>query len=117
MRLPFNRVIGALLPLAFAASTALAQNIPSDPPPKPAATEAVNPIGALTLSKCFQCHSDTIFRDQRQDLRAWEATLYRMLARGAVWSGDDIKAMAGFMATNYGPNSPKVAAAAPAPAR
>jgi hypothetical protein len=111
MRLHCGRLFGTLLPLAFSASLAFAQ----DPPPKPAATEAANPIGALTLSKCFQCHSDTIFRDQRQDQRAWEATLYRMLARGAVWSGEDIKAMAGFMATNYGPNSSK--AAAPTPAR
>jgi mono/diheme cytochrome c family protein len=106
------KFFGMLLPLAFAANVASAQSAPPDALPKP--TEAVNPIGALTLGKCFQCHTDTIFRDQRQDVRAWEATLYRMLARGAVWSGEDIKAMAGFMATNYGPNSPKVAPAAPA---
>jgi hypothetical protein len=111
MRLHCGKFFSALLPLVFAATTAIAQ----DTAPKQAPTGAVNPIGPLTLSKCFQCHSDTIFRDQRQDLRAWEATLYRMLARGAVWSGEDIKAMAGFMATNYGPNSPK--AVAPTPAR
>jgi hypothetical protein len=111
MRLHCGKFFGTLLPLVFTAATALAQ----DAPPKQAPTEAVNPIAALTLSKCFQCHTDTIFRDQRQDVRAWEATLYRMLARGAVWSSDDIKAMAGFMATNYGPHSPK--AAVPAPAR
>jgi hypothetical protein len=109
MRLHCGRLFGTLLPLAFSASLAFSQ----DAQPKPAATEAVNPIGALTLSKCFQCHTDTIFRDQRQDQRAWEATLYRMLARGAVWSGEDIKSMAGFMATNYGPNSPKVVAPTP----
>ena len=112
MRPNIKKFFGAVLPLAFAASAALAQSTPVDTPPKPTAAEPVNPIGALTLSKCFQCHSDAIFRDQRQDLRAWEATLYRMLARGAVWSGEDIKARAGFMATHYGPNSPKVAAPA-----
>lgn len=112
MRLRFKKLFGTLLPLAIATSVAWAQNTPPDTSPQPASAEATNPIGALTLSKCFQCHSDTIFRDQRQDVRAWEATLYRMLARGAVWSGDDINAMAGFMATHYGPNSPKVAAPA-----
>jgi mono/diheme cytochrome c family protein len=114
MRLHCGKFLGTLLPFAFAASTAFAQIPPPNTVPSPTATQAVNPIGALTLSKCFQCHSDAIFRDQRQDQRAWEATLYRMLARGAVWSGEDIKAMAGFMATNYGPDSPKVVAPTPA---
>jgi hypothetical protein len=114
MRLRCGKFLGTLLPFAFAAISAFAQTTPTDTPSKPTSTETVNIVGALTLSKCFQCHTDTIFRDQRQDVRAWEATLYRMLARGAVWSGEDIKVMAGFMATNYGPNSPRVAAPTPA---
>lgn len=62
----------------------------------------------LLQSKCAQCHTDSIWRDQRQDARAWEATLYRMMGRGAVWSGSDIHAMASYLATDFGPQSPRV---------
>jgi mono/diheme cytochrome c family protein len=40
------------------------------------------PGRAVVLSKCFQCHTDAMFRDQRQDRRAWESTIYRMVGRG-----------------------------------
>ncbi|MEI7975920.1 MAG: hypothetical protein WCH92_08035 [Betaproteobacteria bacterium] len=79
-----------------------------DSAPKAASTPA-NPARDLVVSKCLQCHADTIWRDQRQDARAWEATLYRMLARGAVWTGEEIKTMSIYLATDFGPNSPKVA--------
>ena len=59
----------------------------------------------LLFDKCFQCHTDAMWRDQRQDARAWEATLYRMVGRGAIWSGEDIKNMAAFMGTEFGPNA------------
>ena len=62
----------------------------------------------LLQSKCAQCHTDSIWRDQRQDARAWEATLYRMMGRGAVWSGSDIHAMATYLATDFGTQSPRV---------
>jgi hypothetical protein len=75
----------------------------------PKAAPAANPAKDLVVSKCLQCHSDAIWRDQRQDARAWEATLYRMVARGAVWTGDEIKTMASYLATDFGPNAPKVA--------
>src|SRR3954453_10978130 len=54
-------------------------------------------------STCFQCHTDSMWRDQRQDARAWEATLYRMVGRGAIWTGDEIKTMAEYLATDFGP--------------
>jgi mono/diheme cytochrome c family protein len=63
----------------------------------------------LVVGKCLQCHADAIWRDQRQDAKAWEATLYRMLARGSVWTGDEIKSMASYLAQDFGPNSPKSA--------
>jgi hypothetical protein len=34
-----------------------------------------------------------------------------MLGRGAVWTGEEIKTMANYLATDFGPNSPKVASA------
>lgn len=56
----------------------------------------------LLLKKCAQCHTDSIWRDQRQDERAWEATLYRMMGRGAIWTPEEIKSMAFFLGNDYG---------------
>ncbi len=107
MRSPLATFIGGLVLLTALTNPAFAQTAP------PAATPASNPHPAreLTVSKCFQCHSDNIWRDQRQDARAWEAALYRMVARGAIWTGDDIKTMATFLAADYGPNAPRSAPA------
>ncbi len=91
----------------LSAGLANAQDAVTKAPNAPA-----NPARDLVVSKCLQCHSDAIWRDQRQDARAWEATLYRMMARGAVWTGEDIKTMASYLATDFGPNAPKVATAA-----
>ena len=57
----------------------------------------------LTLRLCFQCHADTMWRDHRQDRRGWEGVLYRMVGRGALWSEDEINAMAGYLVAVYGP--------------
>jgi hypothetical protein len=43
-----------------------------------------------------------MFRDQRQDRRAWEATVYRMIGRGALWTPEEIKLMADYLGTEYG---------------
>jgi mono/diheme cytochrome c family protein len=61
-----------------------------------------NPGRAVVLSKCFQCHTDAMFRDQRQDRRAWESTIYRMIGRGALWTPEEIKLMADYLGTDYG---------------
>ena len=62
------------------------------------------PTGAeLIASKCFQCHSQAMWQDQRQDTKAWEANLYRMVGRGAIWSTEEIKLMAEYLGTNFGP--------------
>ncbi len=53
-----------------------------------------------------------MWRDQRQDARAWEANLYRMVGRGALWTTDEIKQMADYLGTDFGPNVPPVAAPA-----
>jgi|GEM_PF-1955307 hypothetical protein len=62
----------------------------------------------LVLQKCVQCHTDSIWRDHRQDTRAWEATLYRMMGRGAIWTQEEIKSMSGFLADNFGNQSAKL---------
>ena len=59
--------------------------------------------GELIASKCFQCHSQAMWQDQRQDTKAWEANLYRMVGRGALWSTDEIKLMAEYLGANFGP--------------
>jgi mono/diheme cytochrome c family protein len=56
----------------------------------------------VVLSRCFQCHGDAMWRDHRQDRRGWEAVLFRMIGRGALWSETDIDAMAGYLAQIYG---------------
>ena len=64
-----------------------------------------NPGRDAVMSKCFQCHTDAMFRDQRQDRRAWEATIYRMIGRGGLYTADEIKLMADYLATDFGPDS------------
>jgi len=44
-----------------------------------------------------------MFRDQRQDRGRWEAAIYRMVGRGGLWSADEIKLMADYLATEFGP--------------
>jgi mono/diheme cytochrome c family protein len=73
-----------------------------------ASAQQKSPTGAeLIGSKCFQCHTQAMWQDQRQDTRAWEANLYRMVGRGAVWSPEEIKLMAEYLGTNFGPNQPR----------
>ena len=56
----------------------------------------------VLLEKCFQCHTPGMWMDQRQERRAWESTLYRMIGRGALWTEDEIKAMADYLGKTYG---------------
>jgi mono/diheme cytochrome c family protein len=82
------------------------------------------PGRALVLGKCFQCHNDAMFRDQRQDRRSWEATIYRMVGRGGLWTPQEIRLMADYLGTELGSNArptvpssaaPATPSAAPAP--
>jgi len=60
----------------------------------------------ILMAKCFQCHTDSMWRDARQDTRAWEAALYRMVGRGGLWTTDEIKQMADYLGTDFGPSAP-----------
>ena len=82
----------------FAVSTSSAQVTP--PAPAPAAD---TPGNAIFAKKCFQCHQASMWNSLRQDRKAWESVLYRMVGRGALWSEDEIKAMADFLAQTRGP--------------
>jgi hypothetical protein len=67
---------------------------------------AAHPGRAVLMTKCFQCHTDSMWRDQRQDRRAWEATLYRMVGRGALWSKDEIGQMADYLGSDFAAGKP-----------
>jgi cytochrome c5 len=72
-----------------------------------AGAQPPEPKGLTVLkSTCFQCHADSMWRDQRQDARAWKANLYRMVGRGALWTTEEIDEMADYLGTAYGPNTP-----------
>lgn len=60
---------------------------------------------AMVMRNCFQCHTDAMFRDQRQDARAWEAAIYRMIGRGGLWTAEEIKVMAEYLGGELGPGS------------
>ena len=64
----------------------------------------------MVQAKCFQCHTDTMFRDGRQDRRAWEAAIYRMVGRGGLWTSDEIKTMADYLGAEFGPDAKPAAA-------
>ncbi len=65
-----------------------------------------HPGHILVLNKCFQCHTDAMYRDLRQERRAWEATVYRMIGRGALWTPEEIRLMAEYLGREYGPAGP-----------
>ena len=41
--------------------------------------------------------------------RGWEAALYRMVGRGGVWTTEEIKLMADYLGTDFGPNASRPA--------
>jgi hypothetical protein len=48
-----------------------------------------------------------MWKDHRQDRKGWEGVLYRMVGRGALWSEEDIRTMAGYLAAAFGPQASK----------
>lgn len=98
MRRFFN-VAGTILAVG-AFSLALAQAPERKPPGFPE-----GPGKDVLLAKCFQCHGPNMWIYHRQDRRAWESTLYRMVGRGALWSEEEIGAMADYLGTVYGRDS------------
>ena len=55
----------------------------------------------VVLAKCFQCHGPAMWLDHRQDRRGWESVIYRMVGRGALWTEDEIRAMADYFGKTY----------------
>ena len=70
------------------------------------AAKPADPGRDLVASKCFQCHTDSMFRDQRQDRRAWEATIFRMIGRGGLYTADERRQIADYLVAQFGPGVP-----------
>src|SRR4051794_7684128 len=64
-----------------------------------------HPGRSVVMSKCFQCHTDAMFRDQRQDRRGWEAAIYRMIGRGGVWAEEENTLMGDHPRTDFWANA------------
>jgi cytochrome c5 len=91
----------ALLLCLSVVATARAQETVA--PPQTAAAGNQNPGREILQRKCAQCHAATMWTALRQDRRAWESTLYRMVGRGALWTPEEIGAMAEYLAQIRGP--------------
>lgn len=90
----------ALIALAFAPIVFLAASANAQQPQEHKGLTVLK-------AKCFQCHTDAMWRDHRADARAWESALYRMVGRGGLWTTEEIKLMAEYLGTDFGPNSPR----------
>jgi mono/diheme cytochrome c family protein len=95
-------VVAALGIALVSAAPARAQSAAPAPGPGPGRD--------MVQAKCFQCHTDTMFRDGRQDRRAWEAAIYRMVGRGGLWTSDEIKTMADYLGAEFGLDAKPAAA-------
>ena len=88
----------ALLFASVCVVSAQAKPVPAQVAP---ATEGAGK--EILTKKCFQCHQPTMWGSLRQDRKAWESVLYRMVGRGALWTEAEINAMADFLAQTRGP--------------
>ena len=92
------------LPLClFVAAIATAEAAGVGTPPQDSAAAPAPPGREIVQRKCAQCHAATMWTALRQDRRAWESTLYRMVGRGALWTPEEINAMADYLAQIRGP--------------
>ena len=93
--MPTRKIVTVTIFLCLA-SSAIGQQKP------PAVGFPDGPGKETLLARCFQCHGPGMWMDHRQDRRGWEGVLYRMVGRGALWSDEEIKAMADYLAATYG---------------
>ena len=94
-----TRAAALLLWVSVTVAGVQAGPVQTTAPAKPAADP---PGKAILTTKCFQCHQVSMWSSLRQDRRAWESTLYRMVGRGALWTEAEITAMADFLAQTRG---------------
>ncbi len=90
--------------LLFAALLVAAPAFAQQKPPPQAIGFPDAPGKDVLLQKCFQCHTPGMWMDHRQDRRGWESTIYRMVGRGALWTPEEINAMADYLGKTYARN-------------
>ena len=103
LALPSTRAHAQAAASPTTASTPAAGGSNADEPP-------THPGRQVLADKCTLCHGDSMWRDIRQDERAWRSTLYRMVSKGAVWTEGEIGAMSGYLATTFGRDAARPAA-------
>jgi cytochrome c5 len=94
----FTRAAAVLLWLSVCAASAAPGQVAA-----PAKPSAEPPGKEILTRKCFQCHQASMWSSLKQDRKAWESVLYRMVGRGALWTEAEITAMADFLAQTRGP--------------
>lgn len=57
----------------------------------------------VLTKKCMQCHQMSMWTALRQDRKAWESVIYRMVGRGALWTEDEIRTMTDYLTRARGP--------------
>jgi hypothetical protein len=87
----------------FLAAPAAAQQPPA------AGSGPQHPGREVLMGKCFQCHTDAMWRDHRAERRGWEAAIHRMIGRGGLWTAEEIKLMADYLGTDFGPDASRAA--------
>jgi mono/diheme cytochrome c family protein len=94
----------ATLACSLAMAVASATAIATEASPRAASPAQVSvPSGQEILQrKCFQCHSPAMWSSVRGDRRAWLGVLYRMVGFRALWTEEEINAMADFLAQTRG---------------
>src|SRR3954467_10951462 len=93
--------------VVMAALAAAAVSLPASAQDTPA--RASNPGRELVTGKCFQCHTDSMFRDGRMDRIGWEASIYRMGGGGEQGPAEETKERADSPGAVLGPNKPVAA--------
>jgi competence protein ComEA len=82
--------------------------------PDPAIAKLPNGPGKeLIVKKCTSCHSVQSIVSKRNSADDWAQVVSQMIGRGATISDDDADTIVDYLATNFGPSSPKPNGPAP----
>ena len=64
--------------------------------------------GRVALGQaCVQCHNLRGIQSQRKSAQQWRDTVYGMISRGSMVLPDEIEPITAYLATTFGPNSPR----------
>jgi len=97
-------VILACLVALVVSATVIARDASPQLAPPAEAPQVSTPSGKeIFQRKCFQCHPGTMWGSLRGDRKAWLGVIYRMVGQRALWTEEEINAMADFLAQTRGP--------------